>query len=634
MGQTSMPADGYLSDTGRTTAQMQQAFEDMASVIMELVGGAAEGSVSTLASDTLALSTDKAVYPVQPETGTADNLATISTSGARNGSVVVVRNYSNSNTITIKHGTGNVYLADGADYAINNTGDYIAFTLRSTSWYEIFRVEANRIKVLPGQVTETTATIASGMLPLTQALNKVEGEGSASDNLDGISSTFTGNLIVLRATNASHVITVRNNQSVSAGYYKILTLDGASVTLDSLTKYVILHKDVAGTAWREVARGGAPMPLSAMPTAALLPQNVRIYPTAGSPFEPSVSSSIKIGPFGGNVISLPDSSGDLFTSLSFSESSVSIAGYTMRLLDVFAYNNAGTAAFEVNPWDASQTTGTITGASIATSCVLTSNNSLTSGDRIAILSVTGTVGTDSKKGLNNKVFVVASATGTTITLRDCDTTSLAYTSGGTWYKIPDQRDTALTYRNGLYLKSTGAKDRLYLGTIFVASGTTGVFVAGVPYCHVWNQFNKTEIALTHIPVGTGSSSHTYTTATTRPFGLNTSDRITIAWGAPNSVAGSDYFSSAQISVRQKCSSSAAGADFFAGYQAPTSSYGTAYGHTSVANQAVYAQGVVTVTPYNKGVAVFQYVENGSGGTTLTWSEGAENLSYIEITWKW
>lgn len=254
--QTAVPADGYMGNGARTTAEMQQALEDVSSVLMELVGGRAEKSVVTLASDAFTPSVDYAVYPIQPESGTADNLATISTTSARDGSVVIVRNNSSANTITIKNGTGNIYLGDGADYAINNTGDYVAFILRGSSWYELFRTDAARLKVLPGAVTEATATVASGMLPITQAVNKVEGEGSASDNLDGISSTFTGNLAIIRATNASHVITVRNNQTASAGYYKILTADSTDLTLDSLTKYVMLHKDVAGTAWREIFRGG------------------------------------------------------------------------------------------------------------------------------------------------------------------------------------------------------------------------------------------------------------------------------------------------------------------------------------------------------------------------------------------
>lgn len=254
--QTAIPADGYLGNGSRTTAEMQQALEDVSSVLMELIGGRAEKSVSTLSSDSLTVAVDYAVYPIQPESSTTDDLATIVTTSNVDGRVVVVRNNNSANTITVKHGTGNIYLADGADYAMNATGDYLALIMRGSNYYELFRTEAGRIKVLPGAKAETTATIASGMLPITQAQNKVAGEGSASDNLDGISSTFSGNLCIIRCADASDVITVRNNQTPSAGYYKILTADSTDLALDSLTKYVMLHKDVSGTAWREIFRGG------------------------------------------------------------------------------------------------------------------------------------------------------------------------------------------------------------------------------------------------------------------------------------------------------------------------------------------------------------------------------------------
>lgn len=253
---TSPVADGYIDTGVRTTAEMAQVFEDYSSLLMELIGGRAEHAAVTLSSDAFAPVVDYCVYPLNPQSSTTDNLATISATSVRDGGVVVCRNYNSANTITIQNGVGNIYTADGADVALNNTGDYIAFIYRGSAWYELFRTSANQIKVLMGARSETSATIASGMLPLTQAVTKVIGEGSAADNLDGLSSTFTGNIAILRCDDASDAITVRNNQSVSAGYYKILTADGTNLTLDSLTKYVMLHKDVSGTAWREIFRGG------------------------------------------------------------------------------------------------------------------------------------------------------------------------------------------------------------------------------------------------------------------------------------------------------------------------------------------------------------------------------------------
>lgn len=252
---TAIPADSYSSDGARTVAQMQQVFEDISSVFMELVGGTSEGSV-TLSSDAHTPPVDKACFTLTPQSGTSDDFATITNTNTREGQVLGYRNNDAANTITVKHGTSNIFLADGTDYAMNGTGDYLFLMRRGTNWYEIGRVDANRIKVLMGARAETSATIASGMLPITQAVTKVIGEGSASDNLDGISSTFTGNIIVLRTADASDVVTVRDNETVSAGYYKILTADGTDLSLDSLSKYVILHKDVSGAAWREIGRFG------------------------------------------------------------------------------------------------------------------------------------------------------------------------------------------------------------------------------------------------------------------------------------------------------------------------------------------------------------------------------------------
>lgn len=252
---TAVPADGYLSNTARTVAQMQQAFEDISSVLMEMLGGADEYS-ATLASDAYVPINDYAVYKLSPESGTADNFATITNTNTRAGQVLAFRNNNSANTITVKHGTGNIYLADGLDYAMNNTSDFLFLIRRGTSWYEAWRTERNKINTLPGAIAEASSTIASGMLPITQSLTQVEGEGAASDNLDGLSTTFLGNFVILRAYNASHVITVRNNQSVSAGYYKILTADGTNLTLDSISKYVAFSRDTANTAWREVFRAG------------------------------------------------------------------------------------------------------------------------------------------------------------------------------------------------------------------------------------------------------------------------------------------------------------------------------------------------------------------------------------------
>lgn len=653
--QTALPAvNTYL--TNPSTAVAEQGLEDTNSVIRELIGGAAESSDVTLASDAFAPSVNKAIYPLLPQTGTADDLATITTSSCRNGSVVICRNANSANTVTVKTGTGNIVLSDGNDLALNATNDYVALVLRTSTWYELYRSSGGRIKALTGGQAETTATIASGMLPIAQASNMVAGEGSAADNLDGISSTaMPGSIAILRCADASDAISVRHNQSVTAGYYKILTADAATVTLDSLTKYIILHKDVSGTAWREIARGGfipeAPasankvlatatsgadalptmrhLVLADQPTTQTLPQQVRLYTTSGNPNADggpvaSTTSTVYIGPYGGNVVSLPDSSGDVFTQRTFSQLSLSVGSDEFRIYDVFMYDNAGTVAVEKNAWDSGgATTGSITGISAANPAVITSNNSLAPGDKIYIYGVTGTMGTDTTRMVNKKIWTVATATGTTITLQTGvgDTASLAYTSGGTWVKVPAARTDALTWRNGFYLKNSD-KTRVYVGTIMLGGSRGSGLVQDDDSARCcWSYFNRQLRRLITFTGLTGTS-HTYTTASSRAFERSTSQANQTGTRF-NFVIGIED-ETHLVSITQMVESTAAGG--IARASLSLDSVGgdnIAVAQTNVINQAIafsHTQPVGNSRP-PIGAHVYQYGEHASGGTSMTWHSG-------------
>ena len=248
-------------------------------------------------------------------------------------------------------------------------------------------------------------------------------------------------------------------------------------------------------------------------------QNVRLYLSSGAPTADVTNdtSNFYVGPYGGgNVVTMPDATGNNFTSLSFSEIATALPAQIFRLMDVFIYNNSGAVAVTTSYWDSSQTTGTITGATAANPCVLTSANSLPVGGGyyIGIANITGTMGTTASNGLNGKVFKVASATSTTITLETgVNTTGLSYTSGGNWYLIPTTRTTGLTYQNGCYLQ-TGNLNYLYVGTMMVgAKGTSARADDNSSARCVWNYFNRIPKYMT---CADSTSSWTYTTATFRP----------------------------------------------------------------------------------------------------------------------
>lgn len=211
----------------------------------------------------------------------------------------------------------------------------------------------------------------------------------------------------------------------------------------------------------------------------------------------TAATTVYLTPFNGNLISLYDGTRWNDRILA-SDASVSLSALGIfRLADVFVYDNAGTPTLEVAAWDASQITSTITGVSIATAAVLSTTNTTgySVGDQIGILSIVGTTGTSAKQGLNGRVHrITAISSGVSITI-ESPTTGLAYTSGGTIYRIPSARSTALVSQNGILVKG-GATTRRWVGLVMTwtttgtsidrngASDTEGIRLIANAYNHV------------------------------------------------------------------------------------------------------------------------------------------------------
>lgn len=182
---------------------------------------------------------------------------------------------------------------------------------------------------------------------------------------------------------------------------------------------------------------------------------------------------------GTTLYMIPDNSGHPYITLRTSAGSytkvkksgtvsVSVGTNYFRVGNVYAYrNSSGKLAIEIDWWDsAGQTTATISGASAAAECVITTSSAhgLNVGDIVGIRNITGTIGTDSSRGINNHLFYVKTVgTSTTATLQGCDTQSLSYTSGGTIIKVPASATTGQTLTDGLLLK-TGDLTRRFVCT--------------------------------------------------------------------------------------------------------------------------------------------------------------------------
>jgi hypothetical protein len=173
--------------------------------------------------------------------------------------------------------------------------------------------------------------------------------------------------------------------------------------------------------------------------------------------------------------------------------SAAVPSYAHRLYDVSVPN--GAASIEFTPWDATPITATITGATAAFPCVLTvsSGTGFSTGDMVFIDGIVGTIGTAAHVGINGKCFPVT-VSGTSVTIDNLDTTTLAYTSGGTITRVPQSRNTAVTLTNGVPLLASDSSR--YLGTI-ITDATAGRCTDSTSFRNVYNYNNRKSRSLSH-----------------------------------------------------------------------------------------------------------------------------------------
>ncbi len=215
----------------------------------------------------------------------------------------------------------------------------------------------------------------------------------------------------------------------------------------------------------------------AAPSAGGIVNNLRLTLSSSNPdTDTSAASTIYALPYNGNSISIYN--GSTWDSLTTSSASIAVpATQYFRLYNVYCYNSASTPTLELDAWDSGgQTTKTITAATAANPCVITTSTAhgLSVGDLIGIRkgTGTGTGWTDTAMGLDQKVFRVSAVPlTTTIQLEGCDASALTFstfTGTPTVYKIPTSPTTAPVRQNGVWCK-TGTLTRRFLGT-FMTNG--------------------------------------------------------------------------------------------------------------------------------------------------------------------
>lgn len=258
-----------------------------------------DDTIKTLSSD--AFTATQTYHTVAAETGTADNLATISldtsafptVDGAYTFRPFIVIRADTGDTITVKHGTGNIYLNGAADFALSGNKQLLLF-FDGTNWTDLgitggfgtiggssgstdnrliradgtggSTIQSSGITVddsanmsginTLGLVDAVELTIASGAITRTAGYHRIDTEGDAStDDLDTISGGTAGQKLILRAENTARTVVIRH---AGGGTGNIRTYDTNSISLDETYKAVELIYD--GTNWLVIgvtSSGGA-----------------------------------------------------------------------------------------------------------------------------------------------------------------------------------------------------------------------------------------------------------------------------------------------------------------------------------------------------------------------------------------
>ena len=231
--------------------------------IQELLGlNLTDFAVNTIASGEVTLT--QSLTTIAAESGTADDLDTM-TAGKGHGDLVILK-ADTGDTITIKHGTGNIATASAADLTLSGN-KAIAFIFDGTNWLELNlsailsdgSVAGTAIQEFLGlNLTDFAVnTIASGAITLTQSLTTVAAESGTADDL----ATMTagkghGDLVILKA-DAGDTITIKH------GTGNITTGGAADIALTGNQAIAFIFD---GTNWLELGGlgggGGSSLPVN------------------------------------------------------------------------------------------------------------------------------------------------------------------------------------------------------------------------------------------------------------------------------------------------------------------------------------------------------------------------------------
>ena len=188
-----------------------------------LIGSASQ---LTVASDVLTVTSSR--HTIQPETGTSDNIATISGLPDK-ASVLLTAADPGTDTLTFKHGTGNLSCASGADTNLSH-GMIMAFRLGSTVY--ILGGSGGAAGDVTGPASSTGDNIAL-FNGITGKLLKDGGKGVPTGAILGTTDTQT--LTNKRITRRVTTITSSATPTVNTDNCDVVSITAQAAAITSMT---------------------------------------------------------------------------------------------------------------------------------------------------------------------------------------------------------------------------------------------------------------------------------------------------------------------------------------------------------------------------------------------------------------
>lgn len=192
-----------------------------------------------------AITIDSSYYAIDTEDNAdADDLHTIY--GFATGDILFLQSTDAARVITVKHGLGNIYLAERVDVVMDDVRLFLALIYDGVKWCEVGSSDWDD-KLNVGE--DTVLEIKNDAIMMKRTRHRIDTEdGADEDNLKTIIGGRDGDVLMLNTVNGSRKVTIK------AGTGNIRLRAGKDVTLDNPNRTMAFLYN--GNNWLEITTDG------------------------------------------------------------------------------------------------------------------------------------------------------------------------------------------------------------------------------------------------------------------------------------------------------------------------------------------------------------------------------------------